>query len=279
MFKKSFLALPLALALGGTANAQKAPDEVLQSVIAKDPSSVYLTQSEMNIMMMPDSPALFTAEDGEKLFHAARGPNNVSMKACDFGKGPGVLKGAYVEMPRYFKDTDKVMDLETRIVHCMTEVQGFAADDPAVRQRHGSASDHMKIQTYIALESNGMEWNNPLKHPLEAAMRDAGEVMFARRAGKSDFNCYACHGEVGKQVRASRLPATEAKEEWNKAISWPAFRVGQNNVRSSQHRVRGCYYQMRQAGMIGGSDASIAMISYWTDLARGQTAILPDMKR
>lgn len=279
MFKKALLALPLTLALGITANAQKAPDEVLQSVIAKDPSSVYLTQSEMNIMMMPDSPALFTAEDGKELFHTARGPNNVSMKSCDFGKGPGVLKGAYVEMPRYFKDTDMVMDLETRIVHCMTEVQGFAADDPSVSVRHGSASDHMKIQTYIAMESNGMKWNNPIRHPLEAAMRDAGEVLFARRAGKSDFNCYACHGEVGKQVRASRLPATEAKEEWTKAISWPAFRVGQNNVRSSQNRVRGCYYQMRQAGMIGGSDASIAMISYWTDLARGQTAILPDMKR
>jgi sulfur-oxidizing protein SoxA len=279
MFKKALLALPVALAMGTVANAQKAPEDVLQALIDADPGSVYLTQSEMNIMMMPDSPALWVAMDGETLFHTPRGPNNVSMEACDFGKGPGVLEGAYVELPRYFEDTGKVMDLETRIVHCMTQVQGFAADDPAVRQRHNNDSEHMQIQTYIAMQSNGMPWNNPLDHSLEKAMRDAGEVLFARRAGMSDFNCYACHGEVGKQVRASRLPSVNAGGEWSKAISWPAFRVGHDHVRSSQHRVRGCYYQMRQAGMLAGSDASIALISYWTDLARGEPAVLPDMKR
>jgi sulfur-oxidizing protein SoxA len=36
---------------------------------------------------------------------------------------------------------------------------------------------------------------------------------------------------------------------------------------------------MRQGQSVAGSDASIAMISYWTDAARGQPAILPDMKR
>jgi L-cysteine S-thiosulfotransferase len=36
---------------------------------------------------------------------------------------------------------------------------------------------------------------------------------------------------------------------------------------------------MRQAGPVAGSDGTIALISYWTDLARGQPAILPDMKR
>ncbi len=278
MFKKALLALPVALALGAAAHAEKPPEEVLQGLI-DSVDSAYLTQSEQNLLMMPDNPALWVGMDGEDLFHTARGPNNVSMEACDFGKGPGVLEGAYVEMPRYFEDTGKVMDLETRIVHCMTEVQGFDKDDPAVKQRHGSGSDHMKLQTYIAMQSNGMEWNNPLDHPLEKAMRDAGEVLFARRAGKADFNCFACHGQSGKQVRASVLPNATVGEDWTKAISWPAFRVGHDNVRSSQHRVRGCYYQMRQAGMKAGSDASIAVISYWTDLARGQPAILPDMKR
>ncbi|MBS0002791.1 MAG: sulfur oxidation c-type cytochrome SoxA [Thioalkalivibrio sp.] len=278
MFKKALLALPVALALGATAHAEKPPEEVLQDLI-ESTDSPYLTQSEQNLMMMADSPAMWTAMDGEDLFNTPRGPNNVSMEACDFGKGAGVLEGARVELPRYFEDTGKVMDLETRIVHCMTEVQGFAPDDPAVARRHGSGSDHMKIQTYIGMQSSGMEWNNPLDHPLEIAMRDAGEVLFARRAGKADFNCYACHGQSGKQVRASVLPNVKVPEEWTKAISWPAFRVGHDNVRSTQHRVRGCYFQMRQAGMKAGTDASIALISYWTDQARGQPAIMPDMKR
>ncbi|MFO8153287.1 sulfur oxidation c-type cytochrome SoxA [Thioalkalivibrio sp.] len=278
MFKKALLALPVALALGATAHAEKPPEEVLQDLI-DSVDSAYLTQSEQNLLMMADNPAMWTGMDGEDLFHTPRGPNNVSMEACDFGKGPGVLEGAYVELPRYFEDTDRVMDLENRIVHCMTEVQGFAADDPAVARRHGSGSDHMKIQTYIAMQSNGMEWNNPLDHPLEIAMRDAGEVMFYRRSGIADFNCNTCHGESGKRIRASVLPSKDVPQEWTKAMSWPAFRVGHDNVRSSQHRIRGCYWQMRMPRINPDGDASIALMSYWTDASRGQPAILPDMKR
>ncbi len=110
-------------------------------------------------------------------------------------------------------------------------------------------------------------------------MRDAGEVMFYRQAGIMDFSCNTCHGASGKRIRASVLPNMNSSEEWTKAISWPAFRVGHQNARSSQHRLRGCYWQMRQGQVVAGSDASIALISFWTDAARGQPAILPDMKR
>ena len=137
----------------------------------------------------------------------------------------------------------------------------------------------MKLQTYIASKSSGYKWNPPIDHPLEKAMRDAGENLFYRRAGKMDFSCNTCHGASNKRIRASVLPNINDPKEWTKAISWPAFRVGHDNVRSSQHRVRGCYWQMRQGRIEAGSDASIAMILYWTDAARGQPAILPDMKR
>ena len=269
-------------AAGGAAKAAvgtyQEPLDVLQGLIDRTESE-YLTQSDQNLMMLADSPAQWIASDGEALFQEARGPNNVSLEECDFGKGPGVLEGAYAELPRYFEDTGKVMDLETRLVHCMITLQGFAPDDPAVKSRHGSDSDHMMLQTYIASQSSGFAWNPPLDHPLEKALRDAGEVMFYRRAGKADFACSTCHAESGKRIRASVLPNKNVPEEWTKAISWPAFRVGHDHVRSSQHRLRGCYWQMRQAGPVAGSDASIALLSYWTDAARGQPAILSDMKR
>ncbi len=254
------------------------PLDVLQGLIDAT-ASEYLSQSDQNLMMMPDSPALWVAMEGETLFHEPRGPNNVSLEECDFGKGPGVLEGAYVELPRYFEDTGKVMDLETRLVHCLVTLQGFDPEDPAVTQRHGSDSDQMKLQTYIASLSSGFAWNPPMDHPLEKAMRDAGKVLFYRRAGKADFSCNTCHGNTGLRVRASHLPNKNVPDEWTKAISWPAFRVGHDQVRSTQHRVRGCYWQMRQAAPVAGSDGSIALISYWTDAARGAPAILPDMKR
>lgn len=280
MLRKLIVAVPLAaaVALPASAGPSDDPAAVLQELIAST-SSFYLTQSEQNLMMMPDSPALWTVEEGEALFREPRGPNNVSLEGCDFGKGPGVLEGAYVELPRYFEDTGKVMDLGNRLIHCMKTLQGFADDDPAVTKIHGSGTDHMKLQAYIAFQSNGMPWNPPMDHPLEKAMRDAGEVVFYRRSGPFDFNCAACHGEEGKRIRASVLPYVNNPKEWTKAISWPAFRVGHDNLRSTQHRIGECIWQMRYPEIIPGSDLSIALSSFWTDQARGQPAILPDMKR
>jgi sulfur-oxidizing protein SoxA len=282
MFSKLKYAVPLALAVG-TASAvdsydEMAPEEILRALI-DETGSPYLGQSPQNLQMMPDNPALWVADDGEALFEEPRGPRNVSLEGCDFGKGPGVLEGAYVELPRYFADTGKVMDLEARLVHCMITLQGFTKDDPPVKKLHGSDSDMMKLQTYIAKQSNGMNWNPPMDHPLEKAMRDAGEVMFYRRSGTMDFSCQTCHGATGKRIRASVLPNINEPAEWTKAISWPAERAGQQNVRSTQHRLRGCLWQMRYPGIVAGSDASIALISFWTDAARGQPSILPDLKR
>jgi sulfur-oxidizing protein SoxA len=280
MLKKALFALPLALVLAGpvSANSGKAPEDVLKALIDKHESS-YLTQSPQNLMMMPDNPAHYLAEEGEVLFKQARGPKNASLEQCNFGKGPGVLKGAYVELPRYFADARKVMDLEARLVYCMKTLQGFTDADAAVKKRHGSDSDMMKLQTYIAAESNGMKWNPPMKHPLERAMRAAGEEMFYRRAGTMDFACSTCHAQSDKRIRASVLPNLAAPHEWTKAISWPAQRVSHDNVRSSQHRVLECLWQMRYPNIEMGSDATIAIISFWTDAARGQPAILPDLKR
>ncbi len=190
-----------------------------------------------------------------------------------------MLKGAYVELPRYFADTGKVMDFESRLVHCMKTLQGFTDNDPAIKKRHGADTDITRLTLHVATQSNGMAWNPPLKHPLEKAMRDAGEVMFHRRAGTMDFSCATCHASTGARIRASVLPNVNVPEEWTKAVSWPAFRVSHDATRSSQHRVLECLWQMRYPNLRPDSDVNIALISFWTDAARGQPAILPDMKR
>lgn len=278
MIKKALCALPLALALVSTASTAKAPEEILDELAAKH-KSTYLVQSPQNRMMMPDNPAYIVAEEGEVLFKQKRGPKNASLEQCDFGKGPGVLKGAYVELPRYFPDTGRVMDLESRLVHCMKTLQGYTDNDPQIKQRHGNNTDVMKLMTYIAIQSNGMPWNPPMNHPLEKAYRNAGEVLFYRRSGTLDFNCATCHKQTDGRIRASYLPNVTNPVEWTKAISWPAFRTSQENVRSSQHRVLECLWQMRYPNIRSDSDVMLAFISFWTDAARGQPAILPDLKR
>ena len=101
--------IALSLATSAGADSYQAPEDVLAQLI-EESGSPYLTPSQQNLMMMPDNPAYWTMEEGEELFAEKRGPKNVSLEGCDFGKGPGVLDGAYVELPRYFADTGRVMD-------------------------------------------------------------------------------------------------------------------------------------------------------------------------
>lgn len=276
-----FAAPIAAFAMTGTANAQcenctnEDPKEILLKLI-DETKSPYLTQSPQNLMMMDDNPAYFVVDEGKDLFVKKDGPNNVSLEKCDFGKGPGVLDGAYAEMPRYFEDTGKVMHLETRLVHCMQTLQGYEEGDKKLK----TGDDIRAVMAYIGARSNGYKWNPPLDHPLEKAMRDAGEVMFYRRSSLLDFSCNSCHGQVGQKIRASVLPSVNEPKEWTKAVSWPAKRVGRGtNARTPSQRVAGCYWQMRKGKIKGRSDAATAMFSFWTDKARGEPAILPDLKR
>jgi len=52
-----------------------------------------------------------------------------------------VVKGAYAELPRYFPDAKRVMDLETRLVYCMVSQQGYSESD-ALRNTFGNGSAH-----------------------------------------------------------------------------------------------------------------------------------------
>ncbi len=69
------------------------------------------------------NPAFLNVDRGEVLWATKRGEKNVSLETCDLGKGPGKLDGAYAELPRYFADADKVMDLEQRLLWCMEKIQ------------------------------------------------------------------------------------------------------------------------------------------------------------
>jgi len=75
------------------------------------------------------NPAELWESRGEALWKQERGPKKVSLERCDLGLGAGVVKGAYAQLPRYFADADRVLDLETRLVWCMVTLQGYTEAD------------------------------------------------------------------------------------------------------------------------------------------------------
>lgn len=83
--------------------------------------------AEYRAMLADGNPAELFEARGEDLWKKKRGPKNASLEQCDLGKGPGVVKGAFVELPRWFADTSKVQDLESRLLTCMETLQGLDA--------------------------------------------------------------------------------------------------------------------------------------------------------
>jgi len=118
--------------------------------------------AEYRQMLQDGNPADLFEAKGEGLWKQKRGPKNESLEKCDLGKGPGVFKGAWVELPRYFPDTGRVQDLESRLVTCMQELQGFDAQEIAKTPfGRGEQNNVTALATWIAAESKGMKLNLP----------------------------------------------------------------------------------------------------------------------
>jgi len=228
------------------------------------------------------NPAELWEARGEDLWKKPRGPKNASLEKCDLGLGPGVVKGAYAQLPRHFADTDKVQDAESRLVSCMVTLQGFTADDAKKNpfSAPGRHSDLEALTSYVAAESKGMKMDAPLRHAKELEAFALGEYLFYRRAGPHDFACSTCHADQGKRIRLQDLPKlTEPKEARLVFTTWPAYRVSQGSVRTMQHRLYDCYWQMRHPQLDYASDTSIALMAFMAKFANGGEVNAPALKR
>ena len=229
------------------------------------------------------NPGYLDVDRGEALWTTPRGPKNVSLAQCDLGKGPGKVDGVFAELPRYFADADRVMDLETRILWCMEKLQGFTEAELTKKPHPGGGQPVKELgamATYVASKSAGMKYAAKLAHPKEQEMAALGENLFFRRSGPFDFACATCHANSGLRIRLQGLPFLADKKEASKVVGeWPAYRVSNTHVMTMQHRLLDCYWQMLMHELHLGSDVSIALIAYLTKNAEGGEISVPGLKR
>jgi len=231
------------------------------------------------------NPGTLIIEKGADLFKTPRGPKNVSLEKCDFGLGAGKLKGAAAQMPRYFKDTDRVQDVESRVVTCMTPLQGFDEKEIKTKlyadQRFNEDNTPLEaIAAYVYAQSDGMPINPPMKHAKEKEAVKVGEALFWNRYGPMDFSCATCHAEDGKRVRLQALVNHYNKKDISATVSaWPTYRVSHGALRNMQHRMWDCHWQMRLPDIDYGSPAAVAIIAFQANQAKGAKFDLPGMKR
>ena len=228
------------------------------------------------------NPAELWEARGEALWKEKRGPKNASLERCDLGLGPGVVKGAYTVLPKYFADTDKVEDLESRLVTCMVALQGLT---PAEAKKSPFAGPGQKVPmdalvAYVASESRGMKMNVAGNHPKEKEAYELGKTMFYYRGGPYDFGCVTCHGASGKRIRLQDLPNLASAVDARRAYGgWPAYRVSQGEVRSFQWRLNDCFRQQRFPELEFVSPASIALSMFLAKNANEGVFDAPSIKR
>lgn len=260
------LAIVMIAVLTGTAHAQKSAADGI---------------AEYRAMIADGNPADLFEAKGEGLWKQKRGPKNASLEQCDLGKGPGVVKGAFVELPRYFADTRRVQDLESRLLSCMETLQGFKADEIA---RTAFGRDEQvnvtALVSYISAESRGMKFNLPYNTSEERTMYEVGKRLFFMRSGPHDFACASCHGEDGKRIRLQDLPnLTKNPGAGNGFGAWPAYRVSNGQMWGMQLRLNDCYRQQRFPYPLFASDATIALGVYLGVNGKGGESIAPAIKR
>ncbi|MBU3724460.1 MAG: sulfur oxidation c-type cytochrome SoxA [Burkholderiaceae bacterium] len=267
MLKKIVGSGLLALALGGAG-----------PIVALAQSDSEKAIDRYRELVADGNPAELWEAKGEALWKQKRGPKNASLEKCDLGQGPGVVKGAYVTLPRYFSDVKRVQDLETRLVTCMEQHQGIQAKAGVYdRDDH---KDIISLVAWIASESRGMPVSLPQGHPEERRMYELGKQIFFYRAGPYDFACATCHGEDGKRIRLQVLPNLTKNDPAGRAFtSWPAYRVSNSQLWPMQKRLEDCFRQQRFPYVEFGSDVTIALSSYMGVTGKGVKSLAPTIKR
>lgn len=259
-----------ALALAASAGPALADDATSQAI------------QEYRQMLQDGNPAELFEMDGEALWTEARGPKDATLEACDLGKGPGVTEGVFVELPRYFEDTDKVQDLESRIVTCMVELQGIAREDIVDNGKwgEGERANVTALATWIASQSRGMKFNVPQEHEQERIAYEVGKRVFFQRGGNYDFSCATCHGQENIRIRLQELPYLSKDPGDGVGIAaWPAYRVSSGQMWTMQHRLNDCYRQQRFPEPDFISDVTVALGVYMGVQAEGAESIASAIKR
>ncbi|MDE2578864.1 MAG: sulfur oxidation c-type cytochrome SoxA [Hyphomicrobiales bacterium] len=261
------LALTAGLAAGGAARAEN--DQSIEGI------------EKYREALRDGNPAELFEAQGEELWKKPDGPKKASLEKCDLGLGAGVVKGAYAQLPRYFKDTDRVQDAESRLLTCKEKLQGIDVG-PIIKAPFGSheKDDMNALVTYISGQSKGMPVKVSLSHPKEKAMFNLGKRMFYYEGGPYDFACATCHGQSGARIRLQELPALAttkgAPVGWT---SWPAYRVSAGQMWGMQWRLADCFRQQRFPEPNYTSDATIALSMFMSALSKDAKMDTPGIKR
>ncbi len=241
-----------------------------------DPAEEVKKQKKLLLEIMGILPGDVIVEEGKEIF-SREGPNGKSCVSChgEDGKSKEMpLVGAYATMPKYYKDIDRVADIDLRVKSCMEKYLGYSQEE--IEGKKGRKLI-VPLATYVAYLSNGMKFNVQPKHPKEREMYKKGEELWYARVGKMDFSCSMCHDKYGGyRIRLQTL----AEPKKSKVMRyWPAYRYSKDKMWTMEDRIRGCYKQIRVTRPPFYHWAHVALQMYMAVNSNGGVVEIPGFVR
>ena len=154
-------------------------------------------------------------------------------KSATWARGPGVVKGAFVELPRYFPDTQRVQDLESRMSPAWKRCRASTRRAIAKTNRSAAARWPMSRRWPPGSRRCPRACASTCRKatPKSAASTKLGKRAFFFRGGPHDFSCAACHGQDNKRIRLQDLPnLTKNPGDGVGFAAWPAYRVSNGQM-------------------------------------------------
>ncbi len=251
------VAILFAAGMGGAAAQMDGQADSRRSGFADMSRDSQAMQSDDNA-----NPGMLWVGEGKALWSTRPSEGAKSCADCH-GPAESSMKGVSARYPAFDQETQSAMDLQGRIVACMSKRQGA----PESRE----SREVVALSTYVGHQSRGMPLSPPADDRL-GPLREAGRELFTRRQGQLDLSCANCHdANAGKRLAGNVIPQGHPN-------GYPLYRLAWQSVGSLQRRMRNCMTGVRAEPYAVGSTEFLAIELFLAERAKGMLIETPAVR-
>jgi len=193
------------------------------------------------------NPGMLAVADGEDLWTKAPPSGRPACAGCH-GAASSTMRGVATRYPAWDAQTQKPIDLQTRVNTCRREYQGV---EPLAYE----SPDLLALTAFIAAQSRGLPMTPPDDPRLDLT-RAEGRTLFEARQGQLGLSCAICHDDHwGRRLGAAVIPQGHP-------TGYPLYRLEWQGLGSLQRRLRNCLTGMRAEPFGYGAPEYIALELY-----------------
>lgn len=239
------------------------------TIPAKAQKTESISNEDLEFTYSGINPAEVNVETGKEDFNKVEGSKGKSCASCHGEEADQKMaKGMAGTYPKYIKNADRVLSLQTMVNFCRDKAMGA---EPIKLTSERMAS----MVVFLKSLSNGEKVNIQINHEKEKKALALGKLVFSTRRGKRNLSCEACHETLaGKTLRMQALTKVDSASS-----HWPGYRTKKGQLYTIEGRFQQCMKNATMKKLKAGSDEMIGLELYLTKKSNGSEIQVPGMIR